>query len=381
MKNNFSRLWKILSFIGLAVFFAMSCLQGNQAQATSNNQQHELGVYSLFDYEADWKVNVEIWDLTYESQPEGAFWDLMTGGISSEYAYHTSRRRVNSEVNYRTIFPIPGDGWKDWDSFDLVFFFGHSNMITPPHPCGSDHLDFWSNSTGVWEQISGQFCEWGTTILPFEYYIVDVVDGPTHPSSVIYLHEPYTSALIGNHQFNPDYSWPIQFSAQDTPGGNSARTFSWCRGGLGTNDLEWLILHGCQAVIVADEDGIFYNPIGVEALRKAWDGFHIILGCYRSFGAFPNDLSPFADGLRTGVTVQAAYFLVAPDNNSSAISGERLADLLMDPTWFYLALRTRSIMNTDTWTSPRPDLDRNPDLWYVKWIRSAGTSASHWTED
>jgi hypothetical protein len=381
MKNNSSRLWKIPLFIGLAFSFAVVCLQVNHAQATSDNRQHEIGVYSLFDYGEDWKCNVEIWELTYESQPEGAFWDLMTGGISSEYAYHTSRRRINSQVNYRTIFPIPGDGWKDWDSFDMVFFFGHTNMITPPHPCGFDS-DFWSNSTGVWEQISGQFCEWGTPVLPFEYYIVDVVDGPTHPSSVIYLHEPYTSALIGNHQFNKDFAWPIQFSAQDTPDGNfSPGAFSWCTGGLGTNDLEWLILYGCQGVIVADADGVTYNPMGVEAFRHAWDGFHIILGSYKSFGAFPNDLSPFADGLRTGVTVQAAYFLVDPHNCVSAISGERLAGLLMDPTLFNLALRTGSTMNTDTWTSPQPDLDGNPDLWYVKWIRPAGTNASFWTED
>ena len=381
MKNNSSNLWRVLLFIGLCGFCAVTFMQVKHAQATSDNRQHELGVYSLFDYEADWKVNVEIWELTYESQPEGAFWDLMTSGISSEYAHHTSRRRVNSQVNYRTIFPIPGDGWKDWDSFDLVFFFGHTNMITPPHPCRIDYEDFWSNSSGVWERVSSQYCLWGTLTLPFEYYVMDVVDGPTHPSSVIYLHEPYTSVLMGNHQFNPDYDWPIQLSAQDTPDGNSPGTIDWCRGGLGTNDLEWLILHGCQAVIVADADGEVYHPLGVEALRHAWDGFHIILGSYRSFGAFPNDLSPLADGLRSGVTVQGAYFLVDPFNNSSAISAERLAFLLPEPDLFDFALRNGSMMNTDTWTSPAPDLGGRADIWYAKWIRHAGTDASFWTED
>jgi hypothetical protein len=277
----------------------------------------------------------------------------MTSGNSQEYAYHTSRRRIDSEVNYRTVFPIPGDGWKDWDSFDLVFFFGHNNMITPPHPpWDEDYSDFWSNNSGIWGMVCGRYSEWGTELLPFEYYIMDVVDGPTHPSSVTYLYEAYTSALIGHHQFNRDYAWPIQLSAQDIPDGNSLGTIDWCRGGLGTNDLEWLILHGCKGVIVADADGEVYNPLGVEAFRHAWDGFHLILGHYQSY-AWSSDLSPFADALRTGVTVQAAYFLADPNNNCAAVSGEQLADLLMDPTLFNIALRTGSIMNTDTWTSPQ----------------------------
>jgi hypothetical protein len=303
--RSLPRIKNFVTFLFVITLSFISPAQVKQAQATSDNWEHELGVYSLFQYEGDWKGNVEI---DYESQPEGAFWDLMTGGVSAEYAHHTSRRRINSQVNYRTVFPISGDGWKDWDSFDMVFFYGHNNSLAAPHPTFESKV--WSNNSGIWEQISGHFYDWGTPILPFEYYIIDVVDGLTHPSSVTYLYEAYTSALIGHHQFNPDFAWPVQLSAQDTPGGNTPRTFTWCTGGLGTNDLEWLILFGCQAVIVADSDGITYNPMGVNAFRKAWDGFHLILGNYRSFPAFHNDLSPFADGLRAGMPVQAAYFLI-----------------------------------------------------------------------
>ena len=57
--------------------------------------------------------------------------DEMAGSESeSQYAHHGSRRRVNADLNIHTIFPIDGDGWKDWDQFDLVFFQGHVTMIT-----------------------------------------------------------------------------------------------------------------------------------------------------------------------------------------------------------------------------------------------------------
>jgi len=375
-----------LAFLFVVTLLIVSFTQVRQGQATSDNREHELGVYSLYQYEGDWKCRVMIWEAPdreipdYESHPELAFWDLMTGGVSAEYAHHTSRRRVNPQVNYRTIFPIPGDGWKDWDGFDMVFFYGHNNMITPPHPRWED-AKFWSNNSGIWEEITGPYWEWGTETLPFEYYIMDVVDGPTHPSAVTYLYEPYTSALIGHHQFIPDLAWPVQLSAQDTPEGNTPRTFTWCTGGLGSNDLEWLILQGCQAVIVADADGITYNHMGVDAFRETWDGFHLILGHYRLFGAWPNDLSPFADGLRTGMPVQAAYFLIDPDNCVSAISAEGLGSVVNDVRLFNHALQHASYMNTDTWTSPKADLARRPDLWYVKWIRRSGTTASRWTLD
>ena len=154
---------------------------------------------------------------------------------------------------------------------------------------------------------------------------------------------------------------------------------SFCTGGLGTNDLEWLILHGCQAVIVATEDG-FYHPIGVNTFRRAWDGFHLILGHYKSFSPDDlRDLSPFADALKSGMPVQAAYFLTDPDANSSAISAEGFGNLIPDFTLFNWALRNASYMNTDTWTSPKADLTDRPNLWYMKWIRPTGTTAGTWT--
>ena len=373
MKNH-PGLWTLILFAGLSGFFSVASLQGTPAQATSDNRFHELGVYSLSHYAIVWKGTIEI---SYEEDPAGAFWDLMTSGVSSEYAHHTSRRRIDAEVNYHTVFPIPGDGWKDWDSFDMVFFYGHNNMITPPHTCESSH--FYSNASGLWNLISGNWCDWGTPALPFEYYYMDVTDGATNPSAVVYLYDYATAALVGPHQFRPDRSWVIQTLYQDTPDGNTPGTIMLCEGGLGTKDLEWLILHGCQAVIVASEDGLTYNPMGVNAFRPAWDGFHLILGHYKSYSlSSARDLSPFADGLRTGMPVQAAYFLIDPECDSSAISAERLATYLTRPSQLKQALQNKSYMNTDTWISPKPDLNRSPDLWYVKWIRPAGTTAGHW---
>jgi hypothetical protein len=124
-----------LSDIGVWLSFLLPASVG----AFSNNTKHKLGAYSLYEYGTYngvyWKGTVTPY---YNDDPAGLFWDIMTGGTSTEYAHPNSRRRVNSEVNYNTIFPIPGSSEKHWNLFDMVFFFGHNNMITPPHECENE---------------------------------------------------------------------------------------------------------------------------------------------------------------------------------------------------------------------------------------------------
>ena len=370
---------------GASIFICFSFLLLFNSSITysfSINCQHELGVYSLWEYG---RYGEKLWKDTvmpeYNEDPAGAFWNIMTSGTSSENAHITSKKRINSQVNHHTVFPIPGDYWKDWDMFDLVFFYGHNNMITPPHENYCCNC-FWSNNGGAWNKINGCWTDWGTSSLPYEYYKTDLMTGRTLPGSVIYLWEPFTSALLG-YQFQPNTTSVYQISGQDTQNGNSAGTTGTFVSGLGTNDLEWLILHGCQAVIVANEHGSSYSPIGVSAFARTWDRFHIVLGHYLSYGLDQlRDLSPFAYHLIAGMPVQAAYFLTDPANNTSAISAEC-------KPWYRTRsnhLHNYSYMNTDTWTNPKDDIygckgwwifgDRF--IWYVKWIRQVGTEAESW---
>jgi|GEM_PF-922997 len=385
MKKSHWRLVMVATFVGLGV--VMPGMEPT-ALAMSSNHNHELGVYSLKEYGTyegeSWKANLPMPysdPENYLNDPAGAFWDLMTTGATSEYAHTDSRKRENDRVNIHTIFPIAGDGWKDWNQFDLVFFFGHNNMITPPHPCYDSH--FWSNSSGHWAEVTGGMCDWGTARLPYEYYPTDITAGEVSPGAVIYLHEPFTSALPGWH-FIPGRGSVAQTQAQDTPAGNTAGTTISCPGGLGTGgDLEWLILHGCQAVIVANEEGTAYHPMGATAFSLSWDGFHIVMGHYRSYGMGElRDLSPMATNLLAGEPVQAAYFLTYPRDNLSAIAAEHCGTI--DPERDHAALadylRDDSYMNTDTWLAPKSDITGNPNLWYVKWIREDGTAAEDWRE-
>ena len=58
-------------------------------------------------------------------------------------------------VNQHTVFPIAGGGWKEWDQFDIIFFFRHNNMITPPPNSNNPYrLYFWSKTnSGSWEEL------------------------------------------------------------------------------------------------------------------------------------------------------------------------------------------------------------------------------------
>lgn len=366
-----------LSNILIISLFLTGMLLAVPALPYSSNTDHELGVYSLYQYGAyngsAWKNPVTP---SHSEDPAGSFWDIMTEGSRSEFAHDTSKKRVNAQVNINTIFPIPGDGWKDWDQFDLVFFYGHNNMLTPPGPTGSHH--FWSNNTGDWATVNGLFPDWGTPALPYEYYWQDVTNARDRSGSVIYLHEPFTSVLLGHH-FRSDGLSTYQTTRQDRPEGNS-RTHTF-RSGLGDNDLEWLILHGCQAVIVSDDEGAGYVRLAANAFKRTFGKWHIILGHYKSYSAiYLTDLDGFAYDLLAGVPIQQAYFRKTdPDNNTSALSAECLPHDV--PSSGHLSyIIENGYMNNDTWTDPMPDNHncRGRRIWYARWIRSSGTYAYDW---
>ena len=84
--------------------------------------------------------------------------------------------------------------------------------------------------------------------------------GNIYPGSVIYLYYKYTSCLLGglyHYGQGTGYHWRLHW---DDP-----VEYTIYRQ-LGTKDLEWLILHGCQAVITANEDGT-YNPMGLQCFH------------------------------------------------------------------------------------------------------------------
>lgn len=136
---------------------------------------------------------------------------------------------------------------------------------------------------------------------------------------------------------------------------------------MGNKDLEWLILHGCQAVITANMDGSD-NSMALRCFHWVQGSFHIVLGHYRSY--YTSQLRPlagFALDLLNGVPVQEAYFDVDPDRNSSAIAAEANPF----PGW------ANSTMARDRWTSPLPD-QKDASIFSQRWIRPEGTIGSHW---
>jgi hypothetical protein len=320
------------------------------------NWKNELGVYTLCAYENNWKGNICV-SPAYD--PYYDFWDIMNCGSSSECAHSTSKRRLNSEVNPHTILPIPDDGWKDWNQFDFVFFYGHNNMIVPPHP--HDWFSYSNYEGGTWVHKSGYLDDigWGSTT-NFDYYAIRPIDYADElPGALTYLYNEYTSSLLGGMY---DYGGGGHFWRDHWY--DTAQLLVYDQ--LGDNDLEWLILHGCQAVITANEDGS-YNPLGLSAFHWVQGKFHIVLGHYKSY--YTSDLQPlsgFAYDLKSGVPIQTAYFDVDPDNNTSAIASETSPF-----NW------ATSIMATDRWGNPGPDYS-DTSIFSQRWIVPMGTVASHW---
>ena len=312
--------------LGAIIFAVALILPTSPALAFSSNSSHHLGVYSLYQYKEyynnktgsyeGWKDPV---NLPYEADPAQLFWEAMTSGTTSEYASVNSNKYVNGEVNIFTILPLDAlvsYTQANWNKYEMVFFYGHNNTAPDVNDTSNEEA-FWSNnnSNGTWEKIIGNWSQWGTNALPYEYFWTDIYTAKYFPGAVIYLWEPFTSILIGRfYHFDPQNPSFGQISAQDSPDGNLTQTLS-CSGGLG-GDLKWLILHGCQAVMVASFWGDQYNHTGVKAFSPTWAGFHLVLGHYRSYDVtHSKDLKPFADGLRAGLPVQAAYFLTDPEHN------------------------------------------------------------------
>lgn len=321
--------------------------------------ERELGVYTLCNYENNWKGSVCV---SSTLDPYEGFWNNMTAHPDEPFADpDESRRYKNQEVTIKTVLPIAGDNLKGWDEFDMVFFYGHHNMIVPPHP--NSYFGYYLYESGAWNHYSEPMVtiDWGHTT-PYDYYTFrGITTGNTHPGSVTYLYNEYTSALLGglyHYGQGSGMQWRVKWNdpVEYAPSGTKA----WQ---LGAIDLEWLFLHGCQAVIVANEDGTAYNPMGLNCFHWTQGGFHIVLGHYRSY--YTSDLMPLvqmAIDLRVGVPVQEAYFDVDPDNNTSAIAAEKNPF----PGW------PNSTMETDKWNDAVKDV-KDASIFSQKWISYAGT--------
>lgn len=325
----------------------------------------ELGVYALCDYEKGWKGNVCVggaYDPYYD------FWKIMTTGSGGAKADSSrSARYRNSAVHIQNVLPIPnGKGYRFWDDFDLVFFYGHNNTIVPPHP--DDSFGYSVYDKGQWITNSGALGQigWGTPKAPYDYYARRPVKyAEFFPGAVTYLYYQYTSSLLGD---------PFDYGHGLIDVGDAAYRERWYSplktldyGRLGNIDLEWLILHGCQAVIPYTIKGAAHSKLALKCFYPVHGRFHIVMGHYLSF--YTTDLeplAPFANDLLAGVPIQTAYFDVDPANNSSAIAAEK-----QPFTW------ATSTMANDRWSSPMADYP-NAKTFSERWILPYGKTAQAW---
>jgi hypothetical protein len=347
---------------GIVLRFLKASLALVSASAVlSSCNERKLGVYSLCVYEGSWKESICV-DPEYD--PYYDFWETMTGESTWPYAdADDSRRYRNSEVNMLTALPIPGDNLKGWDEFDLVFFYGHNNMIVPPHP--HDLFGYYTYDGTTWTEHWDYLddIDWGHTT-PYCYYSdpLCVTSGDKYPGSVTYLYYKYTSCLLGgvyHYGQGTGHNWRLHWN-------DPVQTTMYQQ--LGSKDLEWLILHGCQAVITANLDGS-YNSMGLQCFHWVQGSFHIILGHYHTFGTnqLDEDLSQFARDLLRMVPIQEAYFDIDPDENTSAIAAEANPF----PGW------ANSAMATDQWTLSSPD-HKDASIFTQRWITQEGTIGVHW---
>jgi hypothetical protein len=324
--------------------------------------KRKLGVYSICEYEKNWKGSVSV---PHAFDPYYDFWKKMTSGSGAPYAdIKNSQRFRNTEVNIQTIIPIPDDGLKSWDEFDLVFFYGHNNTIVPPHPDDPDEsFAYFNYEGGKWVgPKKGNLGKmgWGTGKAPYDYYARRPVKYANYmPGAVTYLYYEYTSSLLG---LPYDYGGGI-------PDPGCAYRVHWndpikilFYGRLGDIDLEWLILHGCQAVITATEKSQ-YSPLALECFSPVQGKFHIVMGHYKAYGfdKFAPEkslepLAPFASDLLSGVPIQTAYFDTDPDDNTSAIAAETTPF-----DW------KTSTMANDRWNAPMKDYP-NTKIFSQRWI-------------
>jgi hypothetical protein len=330
-----------------------------------------LGVYSLSQYENNWKGPVTL-PTVYD--PYYDFFDAMTAGSDDPYASASSQRFKDSEVTIRRIIPIPDDDIRSWDDFHMVFFYGHNNTIVPPHPDHPFDYSTYNTSTNTWTPHTGSLggIGWGDST-PFDYWAYrPVTIANWFPAAVTYLYNEYTASLLG---------WPYDYSGITgywrEHWYDPMQSFSYER--LGNTSINWLILHGCQAVITADEGGN-YNPLGVNWFSGVQGKIHMVLGHWISYSlsyiTYSGDpLINFANDLLTGSPpdmppggdlIQSAYFDTAPYHNKSAIAAEE-----DDATW------TTSTMNNDRWTDPVPDIEA-ATVFSQRWTVSLGVTDQQW---
>jgi len=315
-----------------------------------------LGVYSLWQYEKGWKDPVGV---AASLDPYEDFWDFMINGSGAHSTNKSlSKRFVNQEVTLDNIIPIPGVNPTSWDDFDMVFFYGHNNTIIPPGKDPNFTCYTKNKNQGTWDENTP--CDnWGSPKMPFDYYASGSIGNAyIFPGAVTYLYNEYTASLLGD---------PYDYGGGEPEGSPQFYKIHWydtpkkvTYGKLGTKNLKWLILHGCQAVMTAWPGGDYLH-LAYKSLSEIYGGYHIILGHYKSY--YTNYLKPlekFGYDLICGVPIQTAYFDTDPDQNSSAIAAE--------DTPFSWATST---MTTDNWLSP-VSKPISTNTFSQRWIVSQG---------
>lgn len=229
------------------------------ADAGSNNVEHELVVYSLKNYGAyagqAWKVAIET---TPGQDPYQDFWSSMYNCSGNECAHTYSARYENSAVTVNQMATNQETQTdRGWSGSDFVVFYGHNTMIKPQ----------WSESFHIWRYNSEFFTwyqstltdwiAWGTTSEKYEYHRSWVSDASlTNPYAVFYGHNPFTSILIGK-DFPNAGSWETENTWDQTTADTRDNHFS--------GEVEWIIANGCNAVTVANPDGSASLGLGVNA--------------------------------------------------------------------------------------------------------------------
>jgi hypothetical protein len=137
----------------------------------------------------------------------------------------------------------------------------------------------------------------------------------------------------------------------------------------GDHNLKWLVLAGCQSLIVADEDQYDYDDQGRQIFSQTWNKIHIILGHNTTTTQYVNAYS-FGLDLKDQVPIKEAYFNAATSHRQSALSGEDDSSRSQiwhedSQQWVYIVDPDNTIMDNDSWTSPKPDI--NVTWFYAQW--------------
>lgn len=360
--------------LSVGLLLAATLVSGSAPNAAPASY-HKLGVYSLgtygwgsfwengYSHYGPWKDEVEP-DFD-NADPYDTFWEEMTGCSATECAHSLSRRWKDQQVRHENIVgqgPFVQDNWND---FDLVFFYGHNNFIVPPHPHMQFKYHLYDSNQQRWNRYTGDLAGigWGHTT-PYHYHHFHVSWADQYPGAVVYLYNPYTSLLLGNSDFRdgPTCVYRVYWDGPSQ---------TYAEPGLGRH-LKWLILHGCQAVLVANESGSSGDIRGIQAFSQTYGEWHIVLGHYREFavGNLP-DLTYFAYSIKEGAPIKQVYFDMDVVSNSAAISIEAESSRSCFWLWgFWVCVvdvpSTR--MAQDTWNDPK-DLNGPGTWWWSQWIQ------------